>query len=85
MQKVLKANFLYGGVDEDSDVLMVGFADDEFDTKEYILLQKTLVPGQKDKELGLDKVHIEYNDQSRSTYAGILNIVMYNDGIEIRT
>jgi hypothetical protein len=81
MQKVLKANFLYGGVDEDSNVLMVGFADDEFDTKEYILLQKTLVPDQKDKELGLDKVH-EYNDQSRSTYAGILNIVMYNDCIE---
>lgn len=34
MNTILNANFLYAQIDEQVDVLMIGFADDEFDTKE---------------------------------------------------
>ncbi|WML46647.1 Imm10 family immunity protein [Neobacillus sp. PS3-34] len=83
MQNLFRANFLYPDVDRDTNILMIGFADAEFNTKEYILLQKSLAPGEQDKELGLDEIHIEYNDQIHSTYGGILNVELNNDCIEI--
>lgn len=62
---------------------MISFADDEFDTKEYILLQKLLVADEQDKEQGLGEVHITYNDEVRSNYGGILNVTLYKNCIEI--
>ncbi|MFC3800069.1 Imm10 family immunity protein [Cohnella sp. GCM10012308] len=67
----LNAHFLYAQRDEEINVLMIGFADDEFDTHEYILLQKSLNPSQEDIEAGFGKVHITYNDESQSLYGGI--------------
>ncbi|GIP24539.1 Imm10 family immunity protein [Paenibacillus sp. J22TS3] len=71
MTTTLTANFLYAQIDEEIDVLMIGFADDEFETSEYILLQKTLNPSEEDIEAGFDEVHITYNDESQSIYGGI--------------
>ena len=71
MNTTLNANFLYAHIDEEIDVLMVGFADDEFDTQEYVLLQKTLNPSEDDVESGFDKVHITYNNELQSLYGGI--------------
>ncbi|WP_249897581.1 Imm10 family immunity protein [Paenibacillus sp. PK3_47] len=74
MNTVLNAGFLYAGADEETDVLLIGFADDEFDPQEYILLQKTLDPGEEDAESGFDKIHISYNNEAQSMYGGILKL-----------
>ncbi|NEW04878.1 hypothetical protein GK047_02445 [Paenibacillus sp. SYP-B3998] len=83
MKTLLHANFLYAQIDEEIDVLMIGFADDEFDTQEYILLQKTLNPNEEDMEAGFDKVHITYNGESQSLYGGIKKFVVTRNRIEI--
>lgn len=83
MYTELNAKFLYAQIDEEIDVLMIGFADDEFDTQEYILLQKTLNPSEEDFEAGFDKIHITYNDESQSLYDGILKFYFTRNRIEI--
>ncbi|ULO09502.1 hypothetical protein H1230_12415 [Paenibacillus sp. 19GGS1-52] len=83
MNTEMNANFLYAQVDEEIDVLMIGFTDDEFDTKEYILLQKTLNSSEEDFEERFDKIHITYNDESQSLYGGILKFYFALNRIEI--
>ena len=82
MTTKIESSFLYAQVDE-NDVIMVGFADDEFETSNYILLQKALVINEQDKKLGLDKVHITYSNQVNSTYGEILKVVLKNGLAEI--
>jgi hypothetical protein len=83
MNTVLNANFLYAQIDEETDVIMIGFADNEFDTKDYILLQKTLNPSEEDVEAGFDEVHIIYNDESQSLYGGISKFYFTPNRVEI--
>ncbi|MGN7360291.1 Imm10 family immunity protein [Paenibacillus sp. SAF-054] len=83
MNTVLNANFLYAQIDEDIDVLMIGFADDEFDPQEYILLQKTLNPSEEDVVAGFDEVHLMYNDESQSLYGGISQFYLTPNRVEI--
>ena len=47
-------------------VAMLGFADDDINTTQYLLLQRTLEPDQQDRRLGMDKVHVELNSQIKS-------------------
>jgi hypothetical protein len=57
---------------EDSEAcLQVGFADREFDTTEYLTLQRGHAFDEQDKRLGLANVYIERNDQRNSMYGGI--------------
>ncbi len=77
----LNAKFLYAQIE--NDVIMVGFADDEFETKDYVLLQKSLIFNEQDKELGFDKVHITYQDELYSKYGGIQKIVLDKGVCEI--
>ncbi|WP_138756390.1 Imm10 family immunity protein [Paenibacillus sinopodophylli] len=62
---------------------MIGFADDEFDTQECVLLQKTLNLNEEDVEVGLDKVHITYNDELQSLYGGIIKCYFTRNQVEI--
>lgn len=82
MTTKFKANFLYAQVDE-NDVIMVGFADDEFETKDYILFQKSLVSDEQDKKMGFDKVHITFCDQTQSVYGNILRFVLKKGLVEV--
>jgi hypothetical protein len=82
MTTKFNANFLYAQVDE-NNVIMVGFADDEFETQDYVLFQKSLVCNEQDKEMGFDKVHITYCNQTQSSYGDILKFVLKNGLIEI--
>ncbi|MFC3746073.1 Imm10 family immunity protein [Paenibacillus sp. GCM10012306] len=83
MYTTLNADFLYAQIDEEIGVLMVGFADNEFDTQEYVLLQKTLNPSEDDVVAGFDKVHITYNDELQSLYGGITKCYFTRNQIEI--
>jgi hypothetical protein len=83
MKTTLHANFLYAQIDPELDVIMVGFADDEYDTQEYVLLQRTLNPTDEDIEAGFDKIHITYNDEGRALYGGINKLRFTRNCIEI--
>ena len=47
---------------------LVGFADDEYETKEYVLLQKAFDFDEQDITLGMDGEYIEINGQENSGY-----------------
>jgi hypothetical protein len=55
----------------ENGVALVGFADDEFNTTSYLLLQRTLEPDEQDIQLGQDQIHVELNSPSQSGYGGI--------------
>jgi len=63
---------------------MIGFADDEFDTKEHLLLQKSLEFDEQDKTLGQDKVHITYIDELYSAYGGVQKVILKSNSVEIQ-
>lgn len=63
--------------DEDNDVLTVGLADSQFDTKEYLWFQRYLDPDED------DGVYIERNGQEYGTYGGIEKLVLFRDKIEL--
>ena len=52
--------------------ILLGFADDEFNTKDYLMLQRTLQPSKKDRSLGQDKIHVELS--GRATYGEIVQV-----------
>ncbi len=85
------AECLYGGTEgEDEDKFyLVGFADDEYDTINYLMLQKALTFDEQDKEQGMDQVYIEFKDQSHSYYGGITRLEITDDsfifGLEANT
>lgn len=74
MATKLISNFIFAGIED--NIILVGFADDEFNTKEHILLQKSLEVNEQDKMLGQDKVHITYIDELRSSYGRISKILI---------
>lgn len=81
MTKIL-ANFVYTG--HDADVQMVGLADDQFETKEYVLFQRTSKPTADEIALGHDQVHMTVGGENRSAYGGIRSIVLFDDRLLIQ-
>jgi hypothetical protein len=63
-------------------VALLGFADEQFNTKHYLLLQRTLEPDDQDRGLGQDRVHIELND--RSAYADVEEARLANGRLVLR-
>ncbi len=84
MVSIIYAKFLYAGIEGEKPdrFMMVGFADDEFNANEYLMLQKTLEMDEQDSR-GMNKVYIEINDQRFSHYGGILKVSLGNDSLEI--
>jgi len=65
-------------------VAMLGFADDEFKTKQYLLLQRKAKPDQKERALGMDKVHFELNSQLKSAYGDVEEVQIENQRVVFR-
>lgn len=65
-------------------VALLGFADDEFNTTRYLLLQRTLEPDPQDCGLSHDRVYIELNDQSRSAYGDVEEARLRKPGVTFR-
>ncbi len=60
---------------QDNDHLtLLGFADDESAPSQYVLLQKAKEHDEQDRQMGMDKIHIQIEDESRSLYGGIKRI-----------
>lgn len=81
MPTQLVSNFIFAGIED--NVIMVGFADDEFNTEKHLLLQKSVEFDEQDKALGQDKVHITYIDELYSSYGGIIKFVLKDKTAEI--
>lgn len=67
----------------DDGVIIIGFGDDEIDTQNYLLLQRSVMPTLQDRILGHDKVHIAFSSQTNSTYGGITRFVLRTGMAEI--
>ena len=65
---------------DDGYMVMVGFADDEFEPNKFVILQKAHKYDDQDKQMGMDKIHIQVEDESRSKYGGI-NAVSVSEGM----
>jgi hypothetical protein len=80
-QTELGAGFVY--TQNDGEVAMVGFADQQYDTQEYVLLQRMLRPSGDDVRRGRHDVHINVNDETRSAYGGVKRIALLNKQVLI--
>lgn len=58
-------------VEQDEFMEMICFADDEFSPSKFVILQKSAVNNEDERAMGMDKIHIQVEDESRSTYGGI--------------
>lgn len=70
-------------VQNDNGVVMVGFADDEFETTEYLLFQRTLEPDAQDCELGQDKIHVQLDSPDQSGYGGVERIQLVGSTVTV--
>lgn len=65
---------------DDGYMVMIGFADDEFEPTKFVILQKAHEYNDQDKQMGMDKINIQVEDESRSKYGGI-NAVNFSEGM----
>ena len=68
---------------KDDDYYMVGFADDEFETEQYILLQKTYEFDEQDMTLGMAGEYFELNGQENSGYNCCRQAILFDDRFSI--
>ncbi|MFO0883456.1 MAG: Imm10 family immunity protein [Pirellulales bacterium] len=67
--------------EENAELSTVGFADDQYATSQYVLLQRAHHPSQQDLKLGIAGLHVEVNDQLHSGYDEISSISLKRDFI----
>ena len=67
----------------ENGVVMVGFANDEFETTEYLLFQRTLEPDAQDCELGQDKIHVQLDSPDHSGYGGVQTIQLRDSTLRV--
>jgi hypothetical protein len=75
MKALLRAGFV--SVDEIDGALVVGFADRQFDTSAYFMLQRRLNPGDD------DGVYLEHTDQAHGAYARVSLCAIWRNRIEL--
>jgi hypothetical protein len=73
-----KLQYHFVASDEAYEVLTVGLADSQFDTREYLWFQRSL---DSDEDEG---IYIERNGQQYGTYGGIEKLVLSRDKIKLR-
>ena len=75
VKTLLQAGFV--SVDEIDETLIVGFADRQFDTSQYFMLQRSLDPDDD------DGVYLEHTDQAYGSYAKVSSCILYGEHIEL--
>lgn len=80
---VTKIKSFYCFIQNDENLVMVGFADTEIETQEYILLQKPVHVTEQEAKLGLNKIHITYKEQHQSAYGGIERCILQKDRVHL--
>ena len=65
------------------DCHLVGFADQQFDTKLYLMLQRAFEYDEEDVGSGMDTYYVEWCGQEHSGYGGISKAVLYSFRLEV--
>lgn len=60
--------------EDDGYMVTLGFADDEFEPSQFVIIQRAHEYDDQDIKLGMDKLHIQVEDQSRTQYGGVSSI-----------
>jgi hypothetical protein len=66
----------------ENDTVLLGFADSEFDTTNFLLLQRNLEPDDRDIANGLDGLHIQFNNHF--AYGKIESASLRTSGLALR-
>ncbi|WMS87524.1 Imm10 family immunity protein [Pleionea litopenaei] len=61
---------------DDNYMVMLGFADDEFEPSKFVIIQKAHEYDDQDVKLGMDKLYIKVEDQSRAKYGGVSSFTL---------
>lgn len=77
----INAKFAYAG--NDGEVMMAGFADEKFDTRDYVLFQRSCHPSAADVALGHDRVHTTVGPHEGSGYGGIRSIELFGNHLKL--
>ena len=75
------ANFIFS--EADHRLIRAGLADDQYDTKNYVVFQKTPSASEQDRRLGLDGPHFEINEQSLSGYEVITFVHLFDNRLVV--
>ena len=68
----MNAGYVYSS--DDGEVIVVGFADRQYETQQYVLLQRGRTVSPEERESRQDQVHLTVNDQRGSVYGGIQKV-----------
>jgi hypothetical protein len=63
----------------EDDVLTVGFADDEYDPRHFLLLQAAAEYDEQDKALGLDTYDVQIGEPELAGYGGVDTVLIAAD------
>jgi hypothetical protein len=66
-------------INTEDDPLLIGFADNESNPKQYLLLQRGRSFDQQDRSLGQDTYYVEISGQDSSFYGGIASCILSSD------
>ena len=75
------AHFLF--TESDPTLAKAGLADDQFETQEYVLFQRSLKPSEQDLRLGHDQPHVEVSDQSASAYGSFSAVQLSGQQLKV--
>src|SRR6202012_1826770 len=81
MKSAFTASYIHS--EDMGDYILVGLADQQFDTKEYLAFQRAHEFDEQDVRLGMNAVHVERNDQGFSGYGGMRSVVLFPDHLHI--
>lgn len=68
----------------DGYMVILGFADDEFEPSQFVIIKKAHEYDEQDIKLGMDKLHIQVEDQSRAHYGGITAFDVTNNNLLVQ-
>jgi hypothetical protein len=81
MRIIFHANCV--AVEDMDDYWLVGFADEKFDTKQYLMLQRSFADDEQDVRLGMNTYHVERDGQQWGCYGGIERFELQRDRVNI--
>jgi hypothetical protein len=75
------ATYLYA--EEQDGLVMVGFADSDYETRDYLLMQRPLAPSGLDPAPAADEIRIQRNDEAHAARGGIRSFDLFEDRASI--
>lgn len=71
----------YVAMHSDDVMDLIGFSERPGGDGKYLILQRSHEFDEQDRALGMDKIHVQISDESRSCYGGISEIAVSHDDI----